>query len=128
MRRHILPEISPNPSLPKRGIPPFCRRPKRASLRAGMLSEPEAGPEGERREGGKEGFRLQCPHNYGLTSNSFGLAIASPLFDNISVLWAYRQKITFCLLCDSAVIAKHFALSLIYTVRRGYGRICFTFL
>jgi hypothetical protein len=40
--------------LPKRGIPPFCRRPKRAS-----------GPEGKGRE---EGFSLQCPYNYGLIS------------------------------------------------------------
>jgi hypothetical protein len=44
LERHILPKISPNPSLPKRGnSPPFVK-------------------------GGKEGFSLRCPYNYGLIS------------------------------------------------------------
>jgi len=41
--RHILLKISPNPSFPKRGIPPF-------------------------RKGREEGFSLQRPYNYGLIS------------------------------------------------------------
>jgi len=43
-------KISPAPSLPKRGIPPFCK----ACLPAGR--------------GGKEGFNLWGPYNYGLIS------------------------------------------------------------
>ena len=44
MIRHVLLKISPNPSFPKRGIPPF-------------------------RKGREEGFSLQRPYNYGLISN-----------------------------------------------------------
>jgi hypothetical protein len=46
--RHILPKISPAPSFPKRGIPPFGK-------------------------GREEGFRLQRPYNYGLISNRAGI-------------------------------------------------------
>ena len=45
MIRHILPKIFPDPSFPKRGIPPFGK-------------------------GREEGFRLQRPYNYGLISNT----------------------------------------------------------
>ncbi len=38
-------KISPNPSFPKRGIPPFAK-------------------------GGQEGFSVQCFHNYGLINKS----------------------------------------------------------
>jgi hypothetical protein len=51
LKRHIVPEISPNPSFPKRGITPFCK----------------ACPPVDR--GGKEGFSLRCPYNYGLIIN-----------------------------------------------------------
>jgi hypothetical protein len=45
LSRHFLQKISPNPSLPKRGIPPFCKG----------------------REGG---ISFRCLYNYGLISKS----------------------------------------------------------
>jgi hypothetical protein len=45
--RHIFLKISPNPSFPKRGIPPFCNK------------------------GRQEGFSLRRPYNYGLISKGW---------------------------------------------------------